>query len=99
MPSRPAATAADAAGAADSAGAAAGASLADVRNGLERFSAAFGRFERIPAGGKSVVLLLVLVEMVEDEVRQPQDLLARQLHRMMPFSLAIFFLSILNMSV
>ena len=38
---------------------AAGASLADVRTGLERFSAAFGRFERIPAGGKSVVLLLV----------------------------------------
>jgi lipid II isoglutaminyl synthase (glutamine-hydrolysing) len=38
---------------------AAGATLADVREGLERFSAAFGRFERIPAGGKSVVLLLV----------------------------------------
>ena len=38
---------------------AAGASLADVRTGLERFSAAFGRFERISAGGKSVVLLLV----------------------------------------
>ena len=38
---------------------AAGASLDDVRSGLERFSAAFGRFERIPAGGKSVVLLLV----------------------------------------
>ena len=36
-----------------------GASLADVRTGLSRFSAAFGRFERIPAGGKSVVLLLV----------------------------------------
>jgi lipid II isoglutaminyl synthase (glutamine-hydrolysing) len=38
---------------------AAGATLDDVRSGLERFSAAFGRFERIPAGGKSVVLLLV----------------------------------------
>jgi lipid II isoglutaminyl synthase (glutamine-hydrolysing) len=38
---------------------AAGATLGDVRSGLERFSAAFGRFERIPAGGKSVVLLLV----------------------------------------
>jgi UDP-N-acetylmuramyl tripeptide synthase len=38
---------------------AAGATLAEVRDGLERFSAAFGRFERIPAGGKSVVLLLV----------------------------------------
>ena len=36
-----------------------GASLEDVRTGLERFSAAFGRFERIPAGGKSVVLLLI----------------------------------------
>jgi len=36
-----------------------GASLADVRSGLARFNAAFGRFERIPAGGKSVVLLLI----------------------------------------
>ena len=36
-----------------------GASLEDVRSGLARFSAAFGRFERIPAGGKSVVLLLI----------------------------------------
>jgi lipid II isoglutaminyl synthase (glutamine-hydrolysing) len=36
-----------------------GASLEDVRAGLERFSAAFGRFERIHAGGKSVVLLLI----------------------------------------
>ena len=36
-----------------------GASLEEVRTGLSRFSAAFGRFERIPAGGKSVVLLLV----------------------------------------
>ena len=36
-----------------------GASLEDVRAGLGRFSAAFGRFERIPAGGKSVVLLLI----------------------------------------
>jgi lipid II isoglutaminyl synthase (glutamine-hydrolysing) len=36
-----------------------GASLEDVRTGLARFAAAFGRFERIPAGGKSVVLLLV----------------------------------------
>jgi UDP-N-acetylmuramyl tripeptide synthase len=38
---------------------AAGASLGDVSAGLERFSAAFGRFERISAGGKSVVLLLI----------------------------------------
>ena len=36
-----------------------GATLEDVRTGLARFSAAFGRFERIPAGGKSVVLLLI----------------------------------------
>ena len=35
------------------------ASLEDVRAGLERFNAAFGRFERIATGGKSVVLLLV----------------------------------------
>jgi lipid II isoglutaminyl synthase (glutamine-hydrolysing) len=38
---------------------AAGASLEDVRAGLTRFSAAFGRFERIRAGGKSVLLLLI----------------------------------------
>ena len=36
-----------------------GVALEDVRAGLARFSAAFGRFERIPAGGKSVVLLLI----------------------------------------
>lgn len=36
-----------------------GSSLEDIRAGLSRFSAAFGRFERIPAGGKSVVLLLI----------------------------------------
>src|SRR5262249_24081331 len=36
-----------------------GASLEDVQAGLARFGAAFGRFERIAAGGKSVVLLLV----------------------------------------
>jgi len=36
-----------------------GASLEDVRSGLARFGAAFGRFERIRAGGKSVVLLLI----------------------------------------
>jgi UDP-N-acetylmuramyl tripeptide synthase len=38
---------------------ASGASLEDIRGGLTRFSAAFGRFERIPAGGKSIVLLLI----------------------------------------
>ena len=43
--------------------------------------------------------VLVLVQVVQHHVRQVDDLLARQLHRMMPFSLAIFFLSILNMSV
>ena len=36
-----------------------GASLSEVRAGLEAFSAAFGRFERIPTGGKTVVMLLV----------------------------------------
>jgi UDP-N-acetylmuramyl tripeptide synthase len=36
-----------------------GASLSAVRAGLEAFSAAFGRFERIPAGGKTVVVLLI----------------------------------------
>lgn len=38
---------------------AAGATLEDAHLGLERFSAAFGRFERIATGGKSVVLLLI----------------------------------------
>jgi UDP-N-acetylmuramyl tripeptide synthase len=33
--------------------------LGDIRAGLEAFSAAFGRFERIPTGGKTVVVLLV----------------------------------------
>jgi UDP-N-acetylmuramyl tripeptide synthase len=36
-----------------------GASLEDVRAGLERFNAAFGRFERIDTAGRSVVLLLI----------------------------------------
>ena len=36
-----------------------GASVEEVRSGLARFGAAFGRFERIRAGGKSVVLLLI----------------------------------------
>ena len=35
------------------------ASLEDVRAGLARFGAAFGRFERIPSGGKAIVLLLI----------------------------------------
>src|SRR5205807_5145475 len=36
-----------------------GASLHAVRTGIEAFSAAFGRFERIGVGGKTVVLLLI----------------------------------------
>ncbi|HLF00300.1 MAG TPA: MurT ligase domain-containing protein [Gaiellaceae bacterium] len=36
-----------------------GASLSDVQTGLKAFSAAFGRFERIPTGGKTIVVLLV----------------------------------------
>ena len=36
-----------------------GAPLDDIRHGIESFSAAFGRFERIKAGGKTVVLLLI----------------------------------------
>jgi UDP-N-acetylmuramyl tripeptide synthase len=36
-----------------------GASLSAVRAGLGAFSAAFGRFERIPTGGKTVVMLLI----------------------------------------
>ncbi len=36
-----------------------GASLADIRAGLERFGAAFGRFERIPVGDKSILVLLI----------------------------------------
>jgi UDP-N-acetylmuramyl tripeptide synthase len=36
-----------------------GASLDEVETGLGRFRAAFGRFERIPVGDKSVLMLLV----------------------------------------
>jgi UDP-N-acetylmuramyl tripeptide synthase len=36
-----------------------GAPLHAIREGLAGFSAAFGRFERIPAGGKRIVMLLV----------------------------------------
>ena len=36
-----------------------GVPMQEVSAGLARFGAAFGRFERVPAGGKSVVLLLV----------------------------------------
>ena len=33
--------------------------LDDVHAGLERFGAAFGRFERITVGGRSLLVLLV----------------------------------------
>jgi UDP-N-acetylmuramyl tripeptide synthase len=36
-----------------------GASPAAVRDGLAAFSAAFGRFERIPSGSKAIVVLLI----------------------------------------
>jgi len=36
-----------------------GAELDDIAAGLERFSAAFGRFERIAVGGKRILLLLI----------------------------------------
>jgi lipid II isoglutaminyl synthase (glutamine-hydrolysing) len=36
-----------------------GASPATVRDGLAAFSAAFGRFERIPVGSKTIVVLLI----------------------------------------
>jgi UDP-N-acetylmuramyl tripeptide synthase len=36
-----------------------GASLAETADGLARFSAAFGRFERIPVDGKRLLLLLI----------------------------------------
>jgi UDP-N-acetylmuramyl tripeptide synthase len=36
-----------------------GASLEEIEAGLARFRAAFGRFERIPAGERSVLLLLI----------------------------------------
>jgi UDP-N-acetylmuramyl tripeptide synthase len=36
-----------------------GASLDEIRTGLERFGAAFGRFERIASGDKTILLLLI----------------------------------------
>jgi UDP-N-acetylmuramyl tripeptide synthase len=36
-----------------------GATLEEVKAGLERFGAAFGRFERIPVGDKTILLLLI----------------------------------------
>ena len=36
-----------------------GASREEIRSGLERFSAAFGRFERIPVGDRTVLMLLI----------------------------------------
>jgi lipid II isoglutaminyl synthase (glutamine-hydrolysing) len=36
-----------------------GASLEEVADGLERFAGAFGRFERIPIGGRRLLMLLI----------------------------------------
>ncbi|MBA2298723.1 MAG: DUF1727 domain-containing protein [Actinobacteria bacterium] len=36
-----------------------GASLEEIRDGLERFAAAFGRFERIASGDRSILILLI----------------------------------------
>jgi lipid II isoglutaminyl synthase (glutamine-hydrolysing) len=36
-----------------------GASLHEIRDGLERFGAAFGRFERITAGDRTILVLLI----------------------------------------
>ena len=36
-----------------------GSSLEEIAAGLARFSAAFGRFERIPVAGKQLLLLLI----------------------------------------
>ena len=36
-----------------------GSPLDEIRAGLERFGAAFGRFERIPAGDKTILVLLI----------------------------------------
>jgi UDP-N-acetylmuramyl tripeptide synthase len=36
-----------------------GTPLAEIRDGLERFGAAFGRFERVPAGDRTILLLLI----------------------------------------
>ena len=36
-----------------------GSSLDEIRGGLERFGAAFGRFERIPVGDRSILVLLI----------------------------------------
>jgi lipid II isoglutaminyl synthase (glutamine-hydrolysing) len=36
-----------------------GASREEIQSGLERFSAAFGRFERIPVGDRTVLMLLI----------------------------------------
>ena len=36
-----------------------GAPVEEIRTGLEQFGAAFGRFERIPAGDKTILLLLI----------------------------------------
>src|SRR5207244_4817853 len=45
-----------------------------IRAGIESFSAAFGRFERIGAGGKTVVLLLIKNPAGANEVLQTLEL-------------------------
>ena len=61
-----------------------GAGLEQIRDGLERFDAAFGRFERIVSGDKSILILLIknpaganeAVRTLEDAGEQPVLLLA-----------------------
>jgi UDP-N-acetylmuramyl tripeptide synthase len=51
-----------------------GSSLGEIREGVGAFSAAFGRFERIGAGGKTVVLLLIKNPAGANEVLQTLEL-------------------------
>src|SRR5262249_34537797 len=50
-------------------------------------------------GIRKVLDAVVLIEVGQDEVGEAEDLLPGELQRMIPFSRAIFFLSILNISV
>ena len=45
-----------------------GSPLDEIRAGLERFGAAFGRFERIPAGDKTILVLLIKTPAGANEV-------------------------------
>jgi UDP-N-acetylmuramyl tripeptide synthase len=51
-----------------------GSSLGHIREGIGAFSAAFGRFERIGTGGKTVVLLLIKNPAGANEVLQTLEL-------------------------